>query len=190
MDLIGQPDTAAFLAHVNDHPAAFLYNLLHRGMKLRAAVASRGTENIAGQALAVNPDQYVLLIFNIPENQRHMFQPVNLGLVNMNPEFAVRGRQFSGRAFRYQYFSLAAVGDQPRNRTPFQIVFFSKLIKLGNSGHGAVIIHYFADNTGRGQSRDSRHIHCRFSMSGAPEHAARPRHQRKNMTGNNEIIRG
>src|SRR5450432_1263868 len=52
--LRGQTDAATFLPQINQHAAAGLTYLAQRGVQLIPAIATPGTENIAGQAFAVH----------------------------------------------------------------------------------------------------------------------------------------
>ena len=54
MNLRGQADAASFLAHVNQHAAAFFGDLPQRGVQLIAAIAAARTEDVAGETFAVH----------------------------------------------------------------------------------------------------------------------------------------
>ena len=56
LDLVDEADAAALLAHVEDDAATFLFNLRHGAVQLVAAVATPGTEDVAGEAHAVHGD--------------------------------------------------------------------------------------------------------------------------------------
>ena len=55
--LVKQADSAAFLMLVDQQPAAFVGDPLERQFKLRAAIAAQAMEDIAGQALRMDPHQ-------------------------------------------------------------------------------------------------------------------------------------
>ena len=55
--------------------------------------------------------------------------------------------------------------------------------------HTAVFVKNFNNNRGRFQPRQARQITTGFGMSSTCQYTARLRHQRKYMTGLNEILR-
>src|ERR1700694_2211637 len=58
VQLVEQSDTATFLvADVKDHAGPVGGNRLHRGLKLRAAVAAQAAENVAGEALGMRSQE-------------------------------------------------------------------------------------------------------------------------------------
>src|SRR5262249_35806455 len=58
LDLVLQPDAAAFLPHVEEYAAALGLDHLHRGLELLAAVAAHRAEGVARQALAVDAHEH------------------------------------------------------------------------------------------------------------------------------------
>ena len=69
-DLVGQADAAPFLVQVQQHAAALLGDPLHRRVELRAAVAARRVEDVAGQAARVDAHQHVLAVADLALDQR------------------------------------------------------------------------------------------------------------------------
>jgi len=61
LDFVDQPDAAPFLTHVQHDAQPLFFDHVQRLSKLFSAVASRGPEHVAGQALRMNPDQNVFL---------------------------------------------------------------------------------------------------------------------------------
>ena len=55
--LVGKADPAAFLAQVEQDPAAVRADDLQRFLELRPAIAFERAEHVAGQAFAVQPHQ-------------------------------------------------------------------------------------------------------------------------------------
>ena len=59
----------------------------------------------------------------------------------------------------------------------------AKLEELRHAGHGAVLVHDFADDAGGAKSGDARKINRCFGLACAYEHAAIARAQRKHVAG-------
>ena len=61
-DLVADADAPALVAaEVDDHAEALLGDPLHGRVELHAAVAAQRAEHVAGEALAVHPDEHVVL---------------------------------------------------------------------------------------------------------------------------------
>jgi len=58
-------DTPPFLPHVEDDSPALPAHHLHGLVKLRAAVASEGTQDIAGETFGMHPDEDIFLSFHL-----------------------------------------------------------------------------------------------------------------------------
>ena len=77
-----QADPAALVpAHVEHDAAALGGDRGQRRVQLRAAVAALGAEHVAGQALGVHPDQHVLAVAEVAEDQRDVLGAVEVGVV-------------------------------------------------------------------------------------------------------------
>ena len=82
------------------------------GLELGPAVAATGAEHVAGQALAVHPDEHVLLPGGLAHDEGQVGLVVDDALVGDAAEVAVLGRQASlGRA-AHQPLGLAPVADE------------------------------------------------------------------------------
>ncbi len=69
-------------------------------------------------------------------------------------------------------FVLHAIADQVGDREHFQAMRFAEFNELRNAGHGAVVIHHFADHARGVEAGDARQIDGSFRLSGADENAA------------------
>src|SRR3972149_3433074 len=63
--LVDKPDTAPLLPEINEQPRLCLTQGTQRRNKLVMAVASQGAEDIASQALGMEPYHHVLLVHHI-----------------------------------------------------------------------------------------------------------------------------
>ena len=83
-NLVGQADAAPFLVQVQQHAAPFGGDPLHRRVELRAAVAARRVEHVAGQALRVHAHQHVLAVADVAAHERDVRLAVDQALVGVN----------------------------------------------------------------------------------------------------------
>ena len=95
---------------------AFLGDQLHGAVELHAAVAALRSEDVAGEALGVHPDEHVRLPRHLAEDQRHVLRPIHVVLVADDREVAELGRQPRLGHAVDQLLLLQPVGDQLRHR--------------------------------------------------------------------------
>ena len=93
--MCGDADAAALVAaEVDDDAAALRGDLPHRGVELRAAVAAARAEHVAGQALAVDPDEHRLAGGgDVTAHEREVRLVVALGAERQAPERTALRRQ-------------------------------------------------------------------------------------------------
>ena len=90
----------------------------------------------------------------------------------MCSEFAKSGVQRPGTQLFHHGFGAAAVLDQVGNGADFQAVFGRKQLQIGQTGHGAVVFHDFADDGSRGAASHASQVATGFGVAGAHQHAA------------------
>src|SRR5579875_950285 len=83
---------------------------------------------------------------------------------------------------------LHAIANQIGDGEQFQIVTTTKFDELRNAGHGAVVVHDFANHSGGLEAGDAREVHGGFRLAGANQNAAAARPQRKNVAGAREVF--
>ena len=188
-NLIRQANAAALLTHINDSAAAILLNHAQSSRQLVAAVAAQAAERITGQALAVYAHQHVLLACHITLDNRHMAQIIEVIFISNNTEVAVLRRQRSLCSTMHHLLMRLAVSHKVSHRDEHQLMLLGKLNQLRRACHMAVIAHNLAADTNRTQACQLAQIHSGFGMTGAHQHAALTRTQRKHMTGTTEIAR-
>jgi hypothetical protein len=89
---VHQADAPALVpADVEHDAAALVGDGLERGVELRPAVAAARPEDVAGEALGVDPDQHVLAVAEVALHQRDVVGAVEHRLVADGAEDAVRG---------------------------------------------------------------------------------------------------
>ena len=146
---------APFLVQVEQHAAALLGDPLHRRVELRAAVAARRVEHVAGQAARVHAHQHVLAVADVSLDQRDVGLAIDEALVGDDAELAVLGRQRRRRDAPDQRLGPHPVLDQIGDRDHQQLVPLRELRQLRHARHRAVLVHDFADDAGRIQTRRS-----------------------------------
>jgi hypothetical protein len=77
MDLIAQAHTAPFLPHVEENAAALLLQQMEAVLQLRATIAAARPEDIAGEALRVQPHQDRLRVVDDAHGEGHVFLPIS-----------------------------------------------------------------------------------------------------------------
>ena len=82
-DLVAEADAAPLVApQVDEDAATLLFDQVERGVQLRAAVAAKRAEHVAGQALRVHADQDVLGARDVAHDERQVLLVVEDGLVD------------------------------------------------------------------------------------------------------------
>ena len=144
LQLVHQADAAAFLAHIQQHAAAFRLDLLHRTMQLVAAIAAAASEDVAGQAFAVHAHQHVLAVADFALHQSHMLFTRDVVHETMDLELAIRRRQLGGCHLFHVVVVFAAIILQLSDGNHGHAPFGSLLQQLGGTHHGAVLAHDLA----------------------------------------------
>ena len=112
MILWTRPMPAALLPQVEQHALARLRDHLQRLVELVAAVAARGGEDVAGQALRVHAHQHLVLGLDLAHDQRHVVLLVDQALEGVDAEGAVAGGQVGLGDLAHQALVPHAVLDQ------------------------------------------------------------------------------
>ena len=112
-DLVAEADAAALVAaQVDEDAPALLLDQVERGLQLRAAVAAQRAEDVAGQALGVDPHQHVLGPGHVAHDEGQVLLVVEHGLVDEGAELAALGRDARLGDEAHQLLVLPAVADE------------------------------------------------------------------------------
>ena len=187
-NLVGQADAAALLIEVEQHPAPFLGDPLHRRVELRPAVAARRVEDVAGQAAGMDPDQHVGAVADLAADQRGVRLLVEHALVDVDAGTARAGSAarrcaalVTSRSMRIRYWIRSATVMIGRLVPP------RELHQVGHPGHGAVGLGDLADHSGRKQPGGPGQVDGRLGLPGPHQHAAVAGPQREDMTRPGEV---
>jgi hypothetical protein len=77
--------------------------------------------------------------------------------------------------------------DEIGNRAHLQPVHPCEFLQLRAARHAAIIVHDLAQHSHGCEPREPAEIHGRFGVTGAHQHAAAPRAQRKDVSGAREV---
>lgn len=92
-DLFGEADAAPLLAHVEQDPAALLFNFTQGKFELFPAVAAHRMKDIAGEALGVDADQDGIFAGHLPLDQGEVVMIIDLALVDVEGKVPEAGRK-------------------------------------------------------------------------------------------------
>ncbi|BAS94404.1 Os05g0460500 [Oryza sativa Japonica Group] len=112
-ELLAEADAAALVAaEVDEDAAAGLVDELHRQVQLVAAVAAGGAEDVAGQALGMDPHQDVLAhnVYHLCNS--NVLGSIKLGLVAVSSEKAPFRRQTRYSNQFHQLLPLPSIPDE------------------------------------------------------------------------------
>ena len=177
-DLVGEPDAAALVEHVDDRAAAFAVDLLHGQLELLATVAAGGAEHVAGQALRMQPDQHRLFGRDLALLHHDVQAGLELVRVDHQFELAEVPRRQDGLGLAPDLTLRAPPTHQVADAQDRDAVALRERLELGQPGHAAVFIHDLADHPGRRQAGQSSEVDGSLGVAGAGEHATGLRTQR------------
>ncbi len=168
------PDAPALVApEVDDHAHALVGDQLHGRVELHAAVAAQRPEHVAGEALAVHPDQHVLLALQVALDQRHVLLAVEHALEHVGGEVAPLGGDPGLGDPAHQLLVLPAVADQVGDGDHEQPVLGGEATQLGLAGHAhLLVVDDLAEDAGRVEPGHAGQVDGGLGVAGALEHAA------------------
>src|SRR5215813_3571591 len=146
-------------------------------------------EDVSEQTVRMHADEDSVALFDIALHKRDMSFAAHLIFEGRYVELPINGGHAGLSGEFDQNFILHSITDQVGDRDDLQVVQSRKLFKLRQAGHCAVVVHYFADDACRSESRDAGYIDACFGLSGTNEHASAPSAQRKSMAGSRQIRR-
>ena len=119
-----------------------------------------------------------------------MGQVVHVIFIDHDPEFTGDGRRNLGFGRPSHEGLLAhAIFDEIGNGNQPDVVFLAEFFQGGHAGHGAVIVHDFADHTGWPQAGQAGQVNRSLGLAGTHHHPALAGPQGENMPGADQIGR-
>lgn len=180
-------DATTFLAHVKEDACTFFLDTLHGLVQLGAAVTTAGSKNIPSQTFTMDAHKRGFRRGYFPLHQRDMVHAINQRAVKVEVEIPeVSGHENSLLALD-QSLALAAMCDEVLDRTHFKSVLAFEFDQIWQAGHGTVLFHDLADDSGGIESGKPREIDSRLGMPSAAEHPPVLGLEGEDMAGLDEI---
>src|SRR5579872_574924 len=188
-ELVGEPDTAAFLVQVQENASPGFRDDLQRGVALGGAVAAAAPQHVTGQTFGVHAHEHILAVPEVPHDHRDMACPVYERLVAIACELSVARRQPELRDALDELLVAHAIGDEILDRDDLEIVLCPETLERGPAHHRAVIGEDLADDARGIEAGESCQIDRGFRLARAHEHATVASSQRKGVARTDEIAR-
>ena len=187
--LVGDADAPALVApQVDDHAQSLFGDRPWRVCSWCAAVAPQRAEHVAGQALAVHPDQHVVLALRRPHHEGQVGLVVEQALVGVAGELAPLGGDPGLGHPPDQLLALAAVADEVGDGDQRQAVALGEALELGQPGHAhAVLGDQLAQHAGRVQPGHAGQVDGGLGVAGPLEDAALPGPQDVDVAGTGQV---
>ena len=148
MDFGGESNATAFLPEVEKDPS-FSGKMSKGGVELASTVASPGSKNIAGEAFGMNSDRDWFFAIDFAADEGEMFAVVGAYAIEVAVEVAKIGGHFDDLLTGHQTFRAATIFDELRDGAGFELVLFLVVTEIANPSHRAVLVHDFANDSGR-----------------------------------------
>ncbi|ESQ02624.1 GTP cyclohydrolase/3,4-dihydroxy-2-butanone 4-phosphate synthase bi-functional protein [Streptomyces sp. PVA_94-07] len=186
-----QADAAPLVAaEVDDDAPAVLDDAVHGLLELRAAVAALRVEDVAGQALGVEPHQDVLAVAEVAVDEGDVLDAVDRGAVTVGGEVAGGGGQPDGGLAADGRLAAAAVGDQVLDGDDRQAVLAGEGDQFGQAQHGAVLARDLHDGPGGAQSGEPGEVDGGLGVAGPDQDSAGLGAQREDVAGADQVAGG
>ena len=143
-----------------------------RKVGLLPAVASKAVEHVAGQTLAVDPDESGGVRAHLAHDQRNVVVLVDDAPVRDGGELAVCGRHLRLGDPLDHLLVAAAVGDDVGDGDDVDAVLLGEVLQLRHPCHRAVVVHDLADDAGRVKAGHPGEVDDGLGLPGPHQHAA------------------
>src|SRR5689334_1210601 len=116
------------------------------------------SKNVTGQAVGLNPHQYIFAIFNAASDESDVRLLIERAFENDHPKIAMSGWKRRLTDFLDESFRPQTVADQFRDRDDLQMVVLGELDQVRHSRHRSIFLHDLADDGSRRQPCDGGEI--------------------------------
>ena len=117
----------AHLRQVQQHPAAFRRDDLHRAIHLFMAMAGHRTEDVADEAVRVDAHQHIFAVFDVAFHQRVVRFVSENALESDHAEIAVPRWQHAFADFSNEAFRSQPITNEIRHRDHLHVVTFARI---------------------------------------------------------------
>ena len=183
-----EADAAAFLPQVEEHTGPLLHDALEGRLKLFSAIASARSEDVAGEALRMDPDHHGTAVPHVAVDQGDVLFAVDHAFEGMNPECPMARGQTRFRDLTDQALGLHPILDEIADGDHADVVLGAECLELRNAHHGAVGRHDFADHTRGLETGQPRQVHRGFGLARAHQNTAILSSQREHVSGACQIF--
>jgi len=196
----GEFEAAAGVVQVEKDSAACLNDHAH-GLVENFAALAVGGEDVSGGAAGVDADQDGVGVFamvavgvigNVAEaamDERDVaFAAVDFALVGDHAEVAVAGVDGALGGAGDVALVLQPVANEFGYGEHLEAVLGAELDQVWDAGHGAVVVHDFADDAGGIETGEAGEIDGSFGLTGADEDSAFARAEGENVAGASEVV--
>ena len=184
-----RPDPAALVtAQVHHHAASCLGDQPHRLAKLRSAVALDAAEHVAGQALAVHPDEHGVVAGDVTDHEREVGLTVEHALERVATELAPLGRQPRVGGLLDELLVTAPVADEVGDRHEDETVLVGEPAQVRAAGHVAAVEDELAEHARGSTTGEPGEVDGCLGVTDALQHAAGPGAQREDVPGTVERL--
>ena len=186
--LVADADAAPLVTpQVGDDPDALGADLGQCSIQLRAAVTPQRAQQIAGEALGVDPHQRGIHGSQVAEHVGHVLLVVEERHVGVCGELAVLRRDARRTEVLDQLLVPTPVSDQVGDGHEVQVVLDGEGLQVGHPGHGPVVVHDLAQDTDRLTVGQGAEVYGGLRVAGPLEHAACTGPQRKDVARPGEL---
>ena len=185
-------ETTAGVVEVDEGPASGVGDLPQRLADEALAVAGGSSEDVSGEAVGVDADEdRVALGRDFSHDQGDMaFAAIDFAFVGDGAEFSVGSGEQTFSNAEDVALVLETVADELGDGEHFEAVFAAEAGEVGHAGHGSVVVHDFADDSGGDEARHASEVDGGFGLAGANEDSAAAGAKREDMAGAGEVVRG
>ena len=146
-------------------------------------------EDVAGDAFGVDPHQDGFVGVDLPLHQGDVLVVVHIVVIGDGGELPQVGGQFDGGPAVDEGLVPQPVLHQVGDGGDLDIVLFGKFLQVRHPGHGAVILHDFADHRGALETRQAGQVRGTLGLPGAHQNPALPGPDGKNVPRAHQVVR-
>ena len=179
--------TALAPVEQDDHAASLMLNVLQGSVQTPRVHVATHLQCVQHRERFMHPRANDIARFPAAHHQSQVHALTGGIAKRVGREWSVGGLQAAGPQLFQQRRFAAAVFNQRGNRANLQPMAGGKNLQIRQPGHGAVVVHDFADHRSGRATRHRRQITARFGMAGAHQHATIHCLQGKNMAGLHQI---
>ena len=160
---------------------------LHSRATTRSSVLS-AREHVVDHRLAVEADRHAAAVADVAEDDGEVLGRVPFGAVGDGVRRAGRGRDRELGDAVDELLAALAIGDQVGDRDLLQAVLSRRRRRPRPALDRAVVVDEFGEHADRRQPGQPAEVDRRLGVTGAHQHAALARDQRKDVAGPDEIV--